>query len=529
VYFTALLYRDMNILIIGMGVGGLTLANFLQHREHKLTLIDRNDGLNIAGSGIVLQPNAVHVLRLLDLEPDIQRLGQMLKRSHVEDFKGNIQSKVDLTDEIEAKMMTYSISRSAFYNLMYHRLLPQRCEFLFKTIVNELKVKPNSVHVTLSNGQEREYDLVVGADGSYSSTRQELWGQIEKRFSGHVGWRTIVPRVGDIALDRLVEMIGHDKRVWIAPVSSTEVYLHFVATASQNSPVMRNISVGSFKELFKEFQGPVPALLQHINSPEQLWYNELEDFWIEAWHNGRVVLIGDAAHTVMASLGQGGAMAIEDARALDFALNRSENDVPKALKLWEDLRRDRIKKIRDLCFEASKSGQQDNTVLRRLRQSFIRLVANKNGNKRSHEVIYGDQNLEQLLKDQDLKPKMSPEAEVLVRYLAYLGYADGGLSDYERSAIITILNDLGEQVSHQEVSSISQTARHLPIENILSSYVHETIAKRESIVQMGLALCMADKQYHRDEVATMRRVGEILKISPARMLELQKDIVASAN
>jgi 2-polyprenyl-6-methoxyphenol hydroxylase-like FAD-dependent oxidoreductase len=127
------------------------------------------------------------------------------------------------------------------------------------------------------------------------------------------------------------------------PLGDGKVDCFTTLNAPAGDPTMRNISLADFKALFADFQGPAPELLASITSTDQLLWNDLEEIRLDSWVNGRVALLGDAAHAMTPNMGQGAAMAIEDAYVLaDEMAKEDTSGVVAALQRYEARRRDRV-------------------------------------------------------------------------------------------------------------------------------------------------------------------------------------------
>jgi 2-polyprenyl-6-methoxyphenol hydroxylase-like FAD-dependent oxidoreductase len=193
----------------------------------------------------------------------------------------------------------------------------------------------------LADGGEIEADLVVGADGIHSVVRESLFGADAARFTGCICWRGMAPAAAvppDIAVAHGTMWMGPHGHVVHYPVRRGElvnIVAHFDSDAWTEESWTRQCDLS---ELTKTYAGWHSDLLRLYPCSER-WYK-----WalydrdpLERWSRGRATLLGDSAHAMLPYLGQGAAMAIEDACVLAAAVARHD-DLDEALLAYERLR-----------------------------------------------------------------------------------------------------------------------------------------------------------------------------------------------
>jgi salicylate hydroxylase len=194
----------------------------------------------------------------------------------------------------------------------------------------------------LADGSEIEADIIVGADGIHSVVRKSLFGPDAPRFTGCICWRgmataSAVPR--DIAIAEGAMWMGPHGHVVHYPVRRGElinIVAHFDSDSWTEESWTRECDMS---ELTTTYAGWHPDLLR-LYPYSARWYK-----WalydrdpVERWSKGRVTLLGDSAHAMLPYLGQGAAMAIEDACVLSAAIARHADDLDKALLAYERVR-----------------------------------------------------------------------------------------------------------------------------------------------------------------------------------------------
>jgi 2-polyprenyl-6-methoxyphenol hydroxylase-like FAD-dependent oxidoreductase len=197
----------------------------------------------------------------------------------------------------------------------------------------------NEVHVRLSDGGEGFHDLVIGADGVHSQTRAMLFPQAEgPRFTGQAVWRYNLPRPAD--LDAM-HVYNGPTGAGLVPISPATMYL-YLTTAEPGNP--RYPEDGLAAAMRAKTAGCAPAireLAEEITDDEGVVYRPLEGLLVERpWHEGRVVLLGDAVHATTPHLGQGAGLAIEDSLVLAEEL-AGRDTIEEALAAYESRRFER--------------------------------------------------------------------------------------------------------------------------------------------------------------------------------------------
>jgi 2-polyprenyl-6-methoxyphenol hydroxylase-like FAD-dependent oxidoreductase len=215
----------------------------------------------------------------------------------------------------------------------------------FTTIVQD----GDGVDVTLTDGQRRRYDLVIGADGLYSKTREALFPDAPKpHYSGQAVWRAVLPRPPEVTTAMM--WMGRVKP-GLNPVSKEQMYLFVTEHRPTNQRVDPADFVPLLRGLLDEF--PAPLLQQvraQIDEHAQIVFRPLEGLLMpRPWFRGRVVLIGDTVHATTPHLASGACIGIEDALVLAAELARG-GDVAQALQAFQDRRWERCRMVVENSF-----------------------------------------------------------------------------------------------------------------------------------------------------------------------------------
>ncbi|PRD38508.1 UNVERIFIED_CONTAM: hpxO [Trichonephila clavipes] len=337
----------MNIAIVGAGMGGLTAGIALKKFGHQVTIYEQAAEILPVGAAISLWSNGVKCLNYLGLTEQIQTLGgQMESLAYIDGLNNQTMTQFDLTPLYkEVGQRAYPVARADLQQLLMETFGLENIKLGMK--MTEIEDQSEYVNIHFADGSQIKADLLIGADGTHSITRKFVLDyQVERRYAGYVNWNGLVQIDEKIApAHQWTTYVGEGKRVSLMPVAQNRFYFFFDVPIESGLPNQREQYKAELKKYFKDWCAPVHQLIDCLDEQKT---NRVEIHDIEPFMNfykGRIVLLGDAAHSTTPDIGQGGCQAMEDAIYLARALQINTFGLSDALERYQNKRNDRTKEM----------------------------------------------------------------------------------------------------------------------------------------------------------------------------------------
>jgi 2-polyprenyl-6-methoxyphenol hydroxylase-like FAD-dependent oxidoreductase len=313
--------KDLSILVIGAGIGGLTAAIALRQRGFAVQMIEKDPAWSVYGVGIIQQGNvlrAVHALGILDRYIDA---GAGFDAVEVFAPNGMKVARVPSHRLLPDRPANVGVSRSALQKVLWDAAREAGATLRLGLTATSIEQHGTLVSVRFSDQTSGTFDLVVGADGTYSATRTMVLPEAPMpQFTGQAVWRYNLPRTPGLdALHAYNGPIG----AGLVPISPELMYLFITTPEPDNPRYPRAGLAATMRGKTARCAPAIQELAAQITDDHGVLYRPLESLLVEGpWHRGRVVLLGDAVHATTPHLGQGAGMAIEDSLVLAEELER---------------------------------------------------------------------------------------------------------------------------------------------------------------------------------------------------------------
>ena len=337
----------MEITIIGAGMAGLTTGIALKKFGHQVTIYEQAEQILPVGAAISLWSNGVKCLNYLGLTEQVEKLGgKMDNLAYIDGLTGDVMTQFSLYPLIEeVGQRPYPVSRAELQNMLMDEFGREDIHLAKKMI--SFVEEGERVKIQFADGSEIESDLLVGADGTHSLTRAYVLGeQVERRYAGYVNWNGLVDVSDDYAAaDQWTTFVGEGKRVSLMPVANNRFYFFFDVPLAVGLENDRSQYKALFKQYFKGWCEPVQKLIDAVDVQKT---NRVEIHDIEPFANfykGRVVIVGDAAHSTTPDIGQGGCQAMEDAIYLARSLQINTLGLQDSLRRYQNKRNERANEL----------------------------------------------------------------------------------------------------------------------------------------------------------------------------------------
>ena len=332
---------DRPILIAGGGIGGLAAAIGLAQKGFPVLVLEKARQLGEIGAGIQLGPNAFHAFDYLGVGETARKMAVYVDSLRLMDaLTADEICRIPLGEAFRARMGNpYAVVHRG----ELHGVFLEACEahplveLRTSSAVAGYAQDGGSATAILESGERVTGRALIGADGLWSPVRAQLVGDGAPRVSGHTTYRSVIPvdeMPEDLRWNAATLWAGPRCHIVHYPLSGWKLF-NLVVTYHNDAPEPVAGKPVSHDEVRRGFEHVAPMARQVIEKGQEwkLWVL-CDREPVANWVDGRVALLGDAAHPMLQYMAQGACMAMEDAVALAHEMQAAGGDVEKALPAY---------------------------------------------------------------------------------------------------------------------------------------------------------------------------------------------------
>lgn len=337
------------VVVVGGGIGGLSLALALQRRDIAVTVYERASELREIGAGIVMQPNGRNGLIDLGVNDAVAAVSSCPTAVHACDYAtGEVMADLPnawLEENFGHPLL--AVHRGDLHSVLLAAVRdhdPAAVHAAHEFVA--LDQDADSVTVRFANGATDTAPLVIGADGNGSAVRSFVFGGPPARFNGQVAFRAVLPGEAAPAITRERELAMHrgpGRYLLYYSLRGGEL-MNLIGCGHTDTWEEEGWSIPAtaqqFLDAYADFAPHLLDLIRAVPNDALFKWGLYDREPLEAWTSGRVAILGDAAHPMTPFLGQGASMAVEDAVVLARSLKASST-VGEALDIYQNVRCER--------------------------------------------------------------------------------------------------------------------------------------------------------------------------------------------
>jgi 2-polyprenyl-6-methoxyphenol hydroxylase-like FAD-dependent oxidoreductase len=338
--------RELDIAIAGAGVGGLACAILLSRLGHRVTVFERFETPRPVGSGLMIQPTGLAALEILGLRAKLEALSAKLTRLHGTTTSGTIIFDVAYTD-LAPDLYALGVHRAALHGVLWKAFENSGAQFEGGVeVVSASQLAGGRIGLELkSGGVTPPFDLLIDTSGARSTLHGLVDPHPGKPFEYGAVWASVpATRLNPHALSqryvRASTMIGH-LPMGRLQADGPSLAAFFWSLKTNGLPDWRN-NFEAWREHVVELWPDMSQVMCHLTSPDDLLPAGYHHFTAKIPYAGKVVLVGDSAHSTSPQLGQGANNALLDACALAAGLATGDS-IEAALKLYAQKRRPHVR------------------------------------------------------------------------------------------------------------------------------------------------------------------------------------------
>lgn len=358
---------DKKIIVIGAGIGGLTVGIGLKKLGYQITIYESSKSIEGIGAGLGLASNAIHALKYLKLSDGISKFGAPVSATRIltKDGKLLVEADSKLLKNAESHV-NFALHRKDLHQYLYTQL--DQTEVIPDKRAYKFTQTKDNVFIEFTDGTSDSADFLIAADGVGSTIRKSLVPKSFPRYAGYTCWRAVIQNPGIPTLESS-EVWGKEGRFGYVSLHPDLIYWYACINTKKRN--VRSFGLEELQNNFSSYAAPIPDILNHTFD-SQLIQNDIVDIKpLKKFAFQRILLIGDAAHATTPNMGQGACMALEDAAVLIHELQHTPSEI-ESFKRFEKKRLQRTRYIIITSRRMGRIAQWDNPWLIPIRNGIFK-------------------------------------------------------------------------------------------------------------------------------------------------------------
>lgn len=355
--------------IIGGGIGGAATAVALHRAGLDFRVYERSPQLREVGAGIALWANATHILKNLGLLDDAIQVGCLTTNYQFNSQRGKELVNIAVNS---FELPVIGIHRAELHQLLWRNV--PREKFILGETFERFERSGNQVCAYFKSGLSVTGDGLIGADGLRSRVRALLLGDQPPTYRNFKTWRGLTDYIPSRYRPGYIqEFLGRGQGFGFMMLGKEKMYWYAAACAPEGQP---DAAIGRKKELemmYQDWFASIPELIAATEEANILTADLYDRAPIQLWSQQNITLLGDAAHPMLPTIGQGACTALEDAYVIAKCLQAS--DPITAFQHYESLRFGRTKAIVVQSLRSGKMGELTHPLAVGLRNTFMKVMS----------------------------------------------------------------------------------------------------------------------------------------------------------
>ncbi|MFD0917675.1 FAD-dependent oxidoreductase [Pseudahrensia aquimaris] len=373
--------KKLSIAIAGAGMSALAVALFLHRAGHSVCIYEAFEKPAPVGSGLMLQPTGLSVLAELGLADAILSMGNRIDRLVGNDAaSGRVVLDVSYERQKTGRF-GLAVHRTALFDVLYKAVKAEGIEMRFSHPVTDREEQGDKVSPLVDGQAQQPVDLLIDCCGGHSPLRRSVLPYVEQRKLAYGAFWTTLDWVGE-AFDPHALQQRYDKAsvmigvlpVGYCPGESSKKAAFFWSLKACDADDVRAEGIDAWKGKVRGYWPQTAPYLDQISDFDQLTLAGYGHHTLKTVYTGRVLHLGDSAHSTSPQLGQGANMALLDAASFAFALAAS-NSVDEALTAHQKARRWHVKVYQALSYLLTPFYQSDSIAIPKMRDLLMGSVA----------------------------------------------------------------------------------------------------------------------------------------------------------